>query len=82
MRNYTISPYSYTDFSIFSQAASVINSSLTLNNALTCTNLTCNGRINFPVGSLGTNYSGLWPDSGTPTSTDWYGFGMNNATLV
>ena len=69
-----------------SQAGSNINSSLTLNNALTCTNITTNNRIKFPTGSLGTNYSGckicLWPGGGLSTSMDWYGFGMNDNTLV
>ena len=40
-RNQTISPFTYTDFSNFSQADSTINSSLVLYNALTCTKITC-----------------------------------------
>ena len=50
-RNMTISPFTYNDFATFSQAGSNINSSLTFNNALTCTNITCNTRINYPTSS-------------------------------
>ena len=41
-RNQTISPFTYNHFANFSQGVSAINSSLVLNNALTCTNLPCN----------------------------------------
>jgi len=45
------------------------------------------GIIYFYANSnLATTFTGarivLWPGSGTPSSTDWYGFGMNGNTLV
>ena len=35
-RNQTLSPFAYTDFANFGQVGSSINSTLTLNNTLTC----------------------------------------------
>ena len=70
----------------FSQTGSSIYSRLTLNNAWTCTSVTCNGKINFLASSLGTTYTGwrifLWPGTGLSTSTDWYGLGMNSYTMI
>jgi len=49
--------------------------------------MTGNGLVYFNANSnLATTYTGarivLWPGSGTPTSTDWYGLGMNGYTLI
>ena len=70
---------SYTAFS------SIVNNKFS--GSLTVrSNITCNTRINFPVGSLGTTYVGsriiLWPGTGLSSSTDWYGLGMNSVTTV
>ena len=65
-RNKTVSPFpcTYNNFASFSHGSSYSNSSLVLNNALMCTNITCNGKINFSTSSLGTTYTGsriiLW----------------------
>ena len=58
-RNQTVSPFTYTDFATFSQAGSNINSSLVLNNALTCKNITCNNIIyNTPSQPSNATYIG------------------------
>ena len=73
-RNQTLSPFAYTDFAIFSQTGSSINSSLTLNNALTCTNINPSGNISFPNNGVGinwgNNYSQIYDDSNLHISTD------------
>ena len=50
-------------------------------------NINGNGIVYFYANSnLATTYSGarivLWPGTGTPTSTAWYGLGMNGGQLV
>ena len=58
-RNQTLSPFTYNDFATFSQAGSNINSSLVLNNALTCTNITCNKiQVNPTLAPPNVNYIG------------------------
>ena len=59
------------------------NASFSITNIST---LTCYNKLIFSNSVLGTNYTGsriiLWPGSGTPTSTDWYGLGMNSYTML
>ena len=53
-RNQTLSPFTYNDFAIFKQDGSNINSSLTLNNGLVCTNI----QVNPSTSSPNANYIG------------------------
>jgi len=52
-RNMTISPFACTDFAIFSQASSILYSSLQLTNTLTCTTINPSGYITFPNNGAG-----------------------------
>ena len=73
-RNQTISPFAYTDFAVFSQASSILYSSLKLTGLLTWTNINPSGNITFPdhgVGiKWGKNYSQIYDDSNLHVSTD------------
>ena len=66
------------DINMNTNNVNLTNGKLTLNG---------NGIIYFYSNSnLATTYAGarivLWPGSGTSSSTDWYGFGMNGGQLV
>ena len=54
---------------------------------LACVNSTFSGSLTVTNNLSATNfYTGarviLWPGTRLPTSTDWYGLGMNGGTLV